>query len=800
MWKFRTMACNASALGPGLTVGDDPRVTRVGRFLRRFKLDELPQLINVISGDMNLVGPRPELQEYVDLFVTEYRELLRVRPGITDLASIAYRDEAAQLAEADDPVREYVTRTLPRKITLSREGIERSSFWFDVTMILATVFGPGLAAGGRLGGARNALRHLGAVAMRHRRVLVVVLHLALAAMSNVAAYALRFDGALPPADYAMMIGTLGWLLVVRGLAFAIFRVNQGLWRYASLWDLRCIVIGVTTSSVAWYLIVHWVWQQQAYPRSVFVIDAVLLVCLMCGVRLARRVYLELLRPRHGRRVVIVSEGDTAEIVVRDMEWHAHDKYVPIGLVDRDRQRAGETIHGVPVLGGWDDLPQVIGATLPQEVLIAVSRHDPAALRRLMSLLEPFDVVITMLPWRDAAAGDVGMERIRRVSVEDLLERPPIDLDRTPVQALLTAKRVLVTGAGGSIGSELCAQIAAYGPSDLVLYERYENNLYGIVNALEDRGLALGLHPMVGDVTDPRRLDAIFARYKPEVVFHAAAHKHVPLMEANPCEAVKNNVAGTRLVAEAAARHGADRMILISSDKAVNPASVMGATKRIAELVIGQCREGSGTRYSTVRFGNVLGSNGSVVPRFLEQIRSGGPVTVTHPEMRRYFMLISEAVELVLHAAATAETGAIYVLEMGEQLRLVDLARSLIRLAGYRPDEVPVIFTGLRPGEKLSEQLIDGDEHIEPSAVPKVLRIRASHALSADLRIKILELERLAETGDEHVVMTRLRDLLPSFTPGLNPGDCAVAGVSRMPAAPAAVGPLHWAVPAAREVR
>jgi pyridoxal phosphate-dependent aminotransferase EpsN len=357
-----------------------------------------------------------------------------------------------------------------------------------------------------------------------------------------------------------------------------------------------------------------------------------------------------------------------------------------------------------------------------------------------------------------------VNRIPNLSAEDLLARPPVGLDCRPITALIEGRRVLVTGAGGSIGSELARQIAALRPASLVLFERYENSLHDVSNELRDKGVGRGVVAVVGDVTDPSRVDAVMRAYRPEIVFHAAAHKHVPLMEDNPGEAVKNNVRGTRLLVEAAELHGVDRFIFISTDKAVNPTSVMGATKRVAELLIDAQARGSGTSFFTVRFGNVLGSNGSVVPRFLDQIRRGGPVTVTHPEMRRFFMLIPEAVQLVLHAAAHGKHGCTYVLEMGEQVKIVDMARTLIRLAGLVPDkEIPIVFTGLRPGEKLFEELVGDEETREPSGVDSVFRVRPTRRPDASLLAEdIAELEQAAAHGDQLRTLARLAAVVPEF--------------------------------------
>ena len=317
-----------------------------------------------------------------------------------------------------------------------------------------------------------------------------------------------------------------------------------------------------------------------------------------------------------------------------------------------------------------------------------------------------------------------MSQIRKLAIEDLLARPPVGLDPAPVRQLIAGRCVMVTGAGGSIGSELCRQIAAFGPKTLLLFERYENTLFAIANELQDRWPALDVRPLVGDVCDAGRLAGVFSRHAPHIVFHAAAHKHVPLMELSPCEAVKNNVFGTQQLVDVASRFGVERFILISTDKAVNPTSAMGVSKRVAEMIVQSKNGSSKTAFAAVRFGNVLGSNGSVVPRFLEQIKAGGPVTVTHPDMRRFFMLIPEAVQLVMHAAAMAKGGEVFVLDMGEQIKVLDMARTLIRLSGFVPDtDIPITFTGLRPGEKLYEELVGSEESVEPSGTEKINRIQ-----------------------------------------------------------------------------
>jgi len=601
--------------------------------------------------------------------------------------------------------------------------------------------------------------------LRYRRVFVVLLHLAIVVVANYTAFLLRFDGVIPANYMRVYSQALPWVIVVRMVTFAPFRLYEGLWRYAGIWDLRNIIVGVIASSGLFYQIAVWRLPSPAYPRSILVIDSVLLIMAMGGSRLGRRLFHELSRGERSKRVLVLGAGDAGEKIVRDMKGKFDCPYEPIGFIDDDTAKVGIRIHGVPVLGTRLDLPRIIDEQKPNELLVAVPSASAAFITAVVRALEPYKIPIKTLPnLRDLSSGRALITQIRTLQIEDLLERAPIGLETRSLNRLIKGRRVLVTGAGGSIGSELCYQIAALEPRALMLLDRYENGLFGVLNSLAGRNGHCDIHSLIGDVTDRKRLNALMATYQPEIVFHAAAHKHVPLMEANPCEAVKNNVYGTRLMMEAAERHGVQCFVLISTDKAVNPTSVMGTTKRVAELLVQATGQRGRTSYLAVRFGNVLASNGSVVPTFVEQIKAGGPVTVTHPDMRRFFMLIPEAVQLVLHAAALAEAGAVYVLEMGEQVKLLDMARNLIRLSGFVPEEdIEIVFTGLRPGEKLSEELVGRDERAELSGVEKVLRVRSlSTPNLARLGAQIAELEQMAFDGDTAGTLHQLGSIVPAF--------------------------------------
>jgi FlaA1/EpsC-like NDP-sugar epimerase len=488
---------------------------------------------------------------------------------------------------------------------------------------------------------------------------------------------------------------------------------------------------------------------------------------MGGIRLVRRTHRELARLVPEKRVLVYGAGDAGEMIVRDMRQNELYSYEPMGFIDDDPAKVGRRIHGVKVLGTRAALPKIMTGQKPDAVVVAIPRARPSAIREIVRALEPYTVPIQTLPsLPDLIDGRVTVSQIRTLAVEDLLERAPLGLDVQPVRHLIAGKRVMITGAGGSIGAELARQVAALGPAAVVLLDRYENGLHSLTIEPCWRNARCPSHSVVADVSDAARVTGVLAAYRPEIVFHAAAHKHVPLMESNACEAVRNNVGGTRALMEAALRFGVERFILISTDKAVNASSVMGATKRVAELLV-QSMGADGTGiYSAVRFGNVLASNGSVVPQFLAQIEAGGPVTVTHPEMRRYFMLIPEAVHLVLQAATLAKGGDTFVLEMGEQIKVLDLARNLIRLSGLVPEEdIAIAFVGLRPGEKLSEELIGKDETADLTPAEGILRVQLSTAPEwQTFTRQVAELERLADAGDDTAVIAKLAELVPTYRP------------------------------------
>ena len=608
----------------------------------------------------------------------------------------------------------------------------------------------------------------GQVVLRFRSLLVVGTHLALIIAAHLTAFLLRFEGAIqPPFDVIMWRYLPAVLLIYWGGLWA-FGIQRGLWRYVGLHDLGRIFWATLTGSVVFFVIFHVGLGRSEYPRSIIILTGILSGFYIAGIRLAVRWFrewLQIVAPT-ARRVLIVGAGHAGELLVRDMLSDPSFNSRPIGFIDDDPVKRKMKIHGIPVVGTIEDIKSVADRLEAHEIIVALPSASTISKQRILAASEGCTAPIKILPNVKQLLGDpVSLQQVRAMSLEDLLQREPIQTDRQELHPLIAGKTVLVTGAGGSIGSELCRQIASYRPESLILFERYENSLHALLLELRETFPAVGVLPVIGDVTSAERVAEVFQQTGPDLVFHAAAHKHVPLMELNPKEAIRNNVLGTRTVAEAALVAEVDRFVLISTDKAVNPTSVMGVSKRIAEQVIQGFNGVGRTKFTVVRFGNVLGSNGSVVPLFAEQIRKGGPITVTDPEIKRFFMTIPEAVQLVLQASVLGQGGEVFVLDMGEQIKIVDLARNMIVLSGLVPGkDIEIVFTGLRPGEKLYEELFDGEELVESTAHDKIKRAIGAPFDVHDLQQWVEELPGRLSGHTEETLFDDLKRRVPSFRP------------------------------------
>ena len=669
-------------------------------------------------------------------------------------------------------------------------------------------------------------------AIRNRRIIVFATHLTQTALASYLAFLIRFELKILPEYLNLFLYYLPILLIIRVIFYVQAGLYKDIWSYSSVNDLLKIIKSVTLGSVTFFIAIRYLIGNTSYPLSIYIIDWLLCIIISSGSRLFIRILNEYTHKQYkGKKILIVGAGDAGEKILRDIRNSHKLSYKPIGFIDDNPYKNGLMIHGIPILGPIGIIPHIIKKNKIDEILVTISSNNNDTIRKIYELCKPTNILIKKLPGiDDILDGNIamatklgqclidanlvtedkvqqalalqkqeggrlgsklvklgyitedklvsflnntyGISHMKPISLEDLLQREPVNTTIESVKKYIRNKSVLVTGAGGSIGSELCRQIIAYHPSSLILLDRYENSLFKIdielssVNGNGNGSPQGKIIPIVGDIVDPATMEHVFSKYKPQIVFHAAAYKHVPLMEYNPIEAVKNNILGTKNIIDIAAKHNVDSFVMISTDKAVNPTSIMGATKRVAEFLTITKNAKTATKFTTVRFGNVLGSNGSVVPTFKEQIKKGGPITVTHQDMKRFFMLIPEAVHLVLLAASSGNGGEIFVLDMGEQIKISDLAENLIRLSGFIPHkEIKIMYTGLRPGEKMYEELFDVSEKIIPTfnnklniAVPSLPPVNA-------LNKYVAEFEDIVNNYDVERIIPTIQKVVPNFQNG-----------------------------------
>ena len=610
--------------------------------------------------------------------------------------------------------------------------------------------------------------------LRHsmiRKALIALFHLSVVSASLLYAFSLRFDFNIPSQYWPLILNLLPAILFIKLCVFWSMGLADGWWRYVSMPDLLQILRANLLASVGVVVYVVFLDVNDGLPRSIILLDFILCFSTMIGVRVSTRMVREQLalnsRGYHSRpkSVLVVGSGTVAQSIVREIRENPKLEKAVLGYIDNDLRRQAKIIYGVPVIGTLDDLEKICQRSGIDMIIVAQSSVSPKDLRSIVEFCKRKQITSKILPAiGDIISGQVSLQQCRSVQLEDLLGRPSIRLDVEQISGYLHGKRILVTGAAGSIGSEICRQVAQFGPARLILFENAETPLFNLENELRENFPNLEIIPNLSDIRDENRVSHVFWEHKPQVVFHAAAYKHVPMSEVNPLEVVKNNVMGTRCVVDASVAVGAEHFVMISTDKAVNPTNIMGATKRVAEIYVQNMASKMSTKATTVRFGNVLGSHGSVIPTFQEQIRKGGPVTVTHPEITRFFMTIPEAVQLVLQAGCMGHGGEIFLLDMGEPVKIVRLAEELIRLSGRRPyEEIEIVFSGLRPGEKLYEELLIAGEGVKATTHEKIRILQATSCSEQALQDETERLFDAVRNADVMSLVSTLKKIVPEFT-------------------------------------
>lgn len=622
----------------------------------------------------------------------------------------------------------------------------------------------------------------------NRNLFVILsLDIFLVVFSIYLAHLIRFDFSIPESFWFSLLAILPYLVGVKLICFSFFDLYRGMWRYTGMNDLLNIVKAATTATFCIIVLVLYVNRFEGVSRSVFIIDWCLTIFFLVGLRVFTRLcfmqftetvgiedikgaFRQLLRigRKRGKGVLIIGAGDCGEMICREFKENAAVDSHVIGFLDDDKFKIGRKIHGIPVLGVINDLAAIVEAEGSQEIIIAIPSASAQRMREIVALCKTAEIDFKTVPnMGEIIDGKVTISSIRNVEYRDLLGRKPVELDKDRIGEYLKNKVILVTGAAGSIGAGLCKQICRYFPNKILLYERAESPLYDLDLELKKNFRNTEIVPVLGDIQSIEELEKTFLLFKPDIIFHAAAYKHVPMLEQYPWKAVENNIFGTKNLVEMADRFNCDKFVFVSTDKAVNPFNVMGASKRVAEMIVQNQSviEHSNTNFITVRFGNVIGSVGSVIPLFKKQIKSGGPVTVTHPEMIRYFMLIPEACQLILQAGAMGKGGEIFILEMGDPVYIDKMARDLIRFSGFEPDEdIEIVYTGLRPGEKLYEELMTDQENVVPTDHKKILVLNGAK-IDMDILKKGLETLRLEiQERDIDHIKNLFKELVPEYNP------------------------------------
>jgi FlaA1/EpsC-like NDP-sugar epimerase len=721
-------------------------------------LDDWPLLVNVLLGHLSFIGPKPEKPEFLRYYSDSDKQIFRVRPGIWGPYNLLRLNEFTDGIPSGMNYHEYYRNfVLADKLRLELKYVESKRFGKDLRFIFDLL----------------KLRVL--IYIREQiqsgassRNFLMPIDLLLVTVSYFLAFQLRFDWSVPREEYRLFLLVLPVVLSVRVAVFYLLHVYKNLWKYIGIKDLMTIVTACSISSVM-IITVIFLMGVTTHSRSIFFIDWMLSVLLIGGFRVSLRVVNEKLTMTDALRknVLIIGAGDVGEMLLRELQKKFMNQYHVVGFLDDDETKQGRTIHGVKVLGKCENILGLAPPLRVDEALITIAKLSSDEIKSIVKYCKDANVRHRLVPAvSDLLSGTLHLSKFRQVEVSDLFGREPVELDLSAIQTFLHGKRVLVTGAGGSIGSELCRQIAEYNPECLILVDKNENYLHEIRCEINTQFEGVTTFCSLSDITHKAKQTRLFQKYRPQVVFHAAAQKHVPLSEENPAEAIINNVGGTKIIADLADEFGVHDFVMVSTDKAVNPTSVMGTTKRVAELYIQALARQSKTNFVTVRFGNVLNSNGSVIPIFMKQIERGGPITITHPDVERYFMSIAEAVQLILQAVTMGQSGQIFVLEMGKSIKIVDIAKELIKQAGLRPfEDILIKFVGLRPGEKMYEELMTRHEEPVPTPHASIKTLKSRHVLSMmDIKALIEAMTQSVEQLATSQLTAKLKEIVPEYTP------------------------------------
>ena len=600
--------------------------------------------------------------------------------------------------------------------------------------------------------------------LRYRRSLIIFTHLVLIVSAYLLSFLIRYDFRLAQPVFPLIVKTITFVVIIKLSVFYYYGLFVGLWRYVSIDDFWRIIKANSIATILFILTNIFIYSEYALPRSIFIIDFILCTSLVASIRFFTRLLKE--RYQHipfqkQKKVLIVGAGQAGILMLKEYSNNPRIGQI-VGFIDDDPLKQNESIYSKKILGTREDIAEVVNKYNVEEIVLAIPSANGKIIREIISYCQIPNVKLKIIPGLQKIIDGSLEIRTRDVKPEDLLGRETVKVNEEEIASYIKNKTVLITGAGGSIGSALCRQILNYSPHQLILFDYNENNIYFLEVEFKTKYPQVKIKTCIGDIKDVGVLKYMFSSFKPQVVFHAAAHKHVSLMEDNPMAAVRNNVVGTRNIIYAAAHYKVERFVLISTDKAVNPSSIMGATKRIAEMILQAKAKKSKTKFMAVRFGNVLGSNGSVVPLFKKQIEEGGPVTVTHPEVKRYFMSVNEAAQLVLQAGVIGNGGEVFILDMGEQIKIADLARNLITLSGLKPDQdIQIKFIGLRPGEKLAEEMFFDNEKGMTTRHNKIHIVQPNDFDPYKLRFQVRELEGLANTYEEEKLVKKIHELVPT---------------------------------------